>query len=362
MNKKGRNILSVRIKERLKSDILSGRFSGSRMLATEQTLCAEFGASRETIRRSIELLIQEKLCERIPNRGVIVTSDASGRAEKKVEISILTPYEYQHENYYYKSMLAGFVAGSRKYGVSFRFIARNTGKSILSHRASSPMIVWPAEKNDYAECCRMLDGGVNFLVLSASFDDMDIPAIDGDNRTGAEMIASLFAENGHRSAGIVLKGRLPSLDHSVRLAAFRGLMRKKGSGMEALVFMPEKSIYCNQGDRKRFVRWLEENSITAVFAIDLELAEELYVICGERSISIPGDISMAAFDDSELAEFLRPPLTVVSQPFREMAESAVRRLAESGRAGEPCRGTELFPVSLIRRESVRNISECQKMA
>lgn len=43
-----------------------------------------------------------------------------------------------------------------------------------------------------------------------------------------------------------------------------------------------------------------------------------------RGVAVPGDIAVAGFDDSEICQFIDPPLTSVEQPFYEIGREAVR--------------------------------------
>lgn len=71
----------------------------------------------------------------------------------------------------------------------------------------------------------------------------------------------------------------------------------------------------------------------------------------ERGLSVPGDVSVVGYDDSELIPFTDPPLTTVRQPVRAMANAAVSALLEE-LAGSPVRSTEfIFQPELVVRGS-----------
>ncbi|MFF2325124.1 MULTISPECIES: LacI family DNA-binding transcriptional regulator [unclassified Streptomyces] len=70
-----------------------------------------------------------------------------------------------------------------------------------------------------------------------------------------------------------------------------------------------------------------------------------------RGVRVPEDIAVTGFDGIPLSRIVRPPLTTVRQPIRQLGEQAVellvQRLRNSGR--EPA--SLMLPVSLIRRAS-----------
>ncbi|MEU2669128.1 LacI family DNA-binding transcriptional regulator [Streptomyces sp. NPDC007164] len=70
-----------------------------------------------------------------------------------------------------------------------------------------------------------------------------------------------------------------------------------------------------------------------------------------RGVRVPEDIAVTGFDGIPLSRIVRPPLTTVRQPIRQLGEQAVellvKRLGDS--SSEPV--SLLLPVSLIRRAS-----------
>lgn len=90
----------------------------------------------------------------------------------------------------------------------------------------------------------------------------------------------------------------------------------------------------------------------AVFATDNVLSIGAFRTLKERSVRVPDDVWMVAFDDVEWTALTAPPLTVVAQPTRLMGRSAARRLLDrlAGKADEPPRQFR-FSHALVERES-----------
>ncbi len=63
---------------------------------------------------------------------------------------------------------------------------------------------------------------------------------------------------------------------------------------------------------------------TAIFAGSDEMALGVIEAARARGISVPADLSLVGFDDTQLARMGSPRLTTVRQPLREMATVAVR--------------------------------------
>jgi len=64
--------------------------------------------------------------------------------------------------------------------------------------------------------------------------------------------------------------------------------------------------------------------------------------CEERHLSVPGDLSIVAYDD-EVAGLFSPPLTAVRPPRRSIVRAAVRLVAD--RLAEPERPAHRVVIS-----------------
>ncbi|MDH3645575.1 MAG: LacI family DNA-binding transcriptional regulator [Gammaproteobacteria bacterium] len=65
-----------------------------------------------------------------------------------------------------------------------------------------------------------------------------------------------------------------------------------------------------------------DNPPSAIFASNDDMAAGVMKVAHERNLSIPGDLSVAGFDDIPLASYLWPALTTIRQPIQSMASAA----------------------------------------
>ena len=68
-------------------------------------------------------------------------------------------------------------------------------------------------------------------------------------------------------------------------------------------------------------------------------------------LGVPRDVSVVAFHDAPMAEYLDPPLTSVRMPLREMAEIAVDLLVKLIAGEEVEEVVVPTPPALVERES-----------
>jgi len=92
---------------------------------------------------------------------------------------------------------------------------------------------------------------------------------------------------------------------------------------------------------------------TAIFASNDDMALGCIAAAAEAGIMVPGEVSIAGFDDSPSARFSRPQLTTVRQPVVEMASLATRLLiaGQIKAASKASPLDELLPFELIHRAS-----------
>jgi len=102
-------------------------------------------------------------------------------------------------------------------------------------------------------------------------------------------------------------------------------------------------------------RLLESWKPTAIFASNDDMAAATMAVAHRRGLDVPGDLSIAGFDDTPLATTVWPALTTIRQPIADMAREAVRLLIEQirGRRGgaAPPVAHKSLRFTLVPRES-----------
>ncbi|WZH38383.1 MAG: LacI family DNA-binding transcriptional regulator [Microbacterium enclense] len=94
---------------------------------------------------------------------------------------------------------------------------------------------------------------------------------------------------------------------------------------------------------------LPGDGLVGVFACSDEMAAGVYAGVADAGLRIPDDVLVVGFDDVRGARWLRPALTTVRQPIREMAAAAVEVLVRPPSTDEPV--TIELPTRLMVRGS-----------
>ncbi len=179
--------------------------------------------------------------------------------------------------------------------------------------------------------------------------DSQIARVGVDNARAAESAMRYLLSLGHRRIGIIV-GEATSGTSSDRL---RGCV----AALKSARIHPDRSrILTGHNDvesgHARTMQLLTgKDRPTAIFCTNNMMALGAFAAIQEINLRCPEDISLLGFDDFYWATLLRPKLTVVGQPAREMGMMAARMLIHQveGRPGVP--SPALLATKLIVRDS-----------
>ena len=189
------------------------------------------------------------------------------------------------------------------------------------------MIVLPpiSEDNDLSGALRKDD--VHYVRLASIALDTADRVVVSNERSAVAAMAEYLVELGHRRIGYVAgpEGRKSTRE---RLEGFSDALEKHGcTPSEDMIahgaYTFESGIECGRS-------LLEAPSPpTAIFASNDEMAAGVICAARDLGLNVPGDVSVAGFDDSALATRIRPSLTTIRRPVREMARLATTKLIAS---------------------------------
>jgi len=179
--------------------------------------------------------------------------------------------------------------------------------------------------------------------------DTHIGRVGVDNIRAAESAMRYLLSLGHRRIGIIV-GDASNGTSSDRLRGCVAALRS------AKIRVDRSRILSGHNDvesgHSRTMQLLTgKDRPTAIFCTNNMMALGAFTAIQEIELRCPDDISLLGFDDFYWATLLRPKLTVVSQPAREMGMMAARMLIDQieGRPSAP--SPTLLATRLIVRDS-----------
>jgi LacI family transcriptional regulator len=271
------------------------------------------------------------------------------------------------ENTFFAQVTRGFTDVARAAG--FDVILVNTDERIESERAALTVLqqrrvdgiaVTPASSTSSEHLRAAHDTGAALVLIDRRVRALAVDTVTVNNRAAARTLVEHLIAAGHRRIGLVsgiadVVGEPAGHRHITtvddRLAGYRQALTAHD-----VAFRPE--LVClgdfhRDAARANTVTLLgRPDPPTALFATDSTIA--LGVLEGIRDLNlrVPDDVSVAAFDDADWMNVVRPPLTVVAQPVYDLGAEAARLLTARvlGHDGPPVR--RVLPTRLIVRGSI----------
>jgi LacI family transcriptional regulator len=200
------------------------------------------------------------------------------------------------------------------------------------------------------------DGALRYLagqslpvVLIDRFADATLDQIGSENVEPTAQLVDHLAAGGHTRIGIVAGS--PQLSTTLeRLAGHELGLERNALAFEPALIASGESRRDAAAEATRGLLDLPEPPtalISGSNAMTIGVMETLRA----RSLAVPGDIALVAFDDFEWAEFFSPRLTVIAQPVAELGEQAVALLLS--RLEDPTLEprTIRLPATFVHRDS-----------
>jgi LacI family transcriptional regulator len=191
--------------------------------------------------------------------------------------------------------------------------------------------------------------GAPFVQLSpGAISDRHYAIATNDREVSAEMTRYL-ASLGHTRIAFI-SGHPDHKAVRNRLVGYQdGLRQSNLEFAEELVAAGDNSY----GSGEKCGAWLLglNQPPTAIFAANDDMAAGVIGAANRLKIDVPGQLSVAGFDDTSLARHIYPTMTTIRQPLATMAENAAMALIGRSRNDSPLRGIEIIPSTLQIRES-----------
>jgi len=167
-----------------------------------------------------------------------------------------------------------------------------------------------------------------------------------DNVGGARSMARALAELGHRRIGVIAGP--PSLTTTYdRLSGFRMGLEEAGPGVSADAVV-SGDFTRDSGERAVQALFDLDPELTAIFALNDVMAIGALSWLRRHRLRVPGDVSVAGFDDIPISRDLVPALSTVRVPMAVMGARALN-LALQPRSSSL--RTEHLATELVLRES-----------
>jgi LacI family transcriptional regulator len=229
---------------------------------------------------------------------------------------------------------------------------------LLSRHVDGLLISLSAETTDTSQYKYLLEKGFPIVFFDRVPADLETHKITADNFKGAFEATELLINTGFtKIAHLTNSNNL--LFSRERFSGFKAALDKHN-----IAFNPGYLKHCNHGgmiqDEVEFaIKELlnMDEPPEAIFVASDRLTISCMYILKKLGLKVPGDIAVAGFTNSDVAELFAPSLTVVRQPAFQMGQMATEMLIKTIESKWPIEEfmTEQVETELIVRSSSQKL-------
>lgn len=288
--------------------------------------------------------------------------DLSARSLRGAAHSYALGLVYDNPNAHYViSMQAGVLSACEDRGYSLQILPLDASSPhlaakllVASQRSRlAGLILTPPMSEQPSLIASLTEHGVRCVrVVSASHDPENGPCIYVDDRSAAYAITAHLIQLGHARIGF-LGGDREHASNMERYAGYMSALAHYGIALDEQLVISSHFTFDDgfRGARKLLA---SEQRPTAIFGSNDEIAAGVLAAARSIGLSVPGDLSIAGFEDSPFSRQAWPPLTTAKQSPTDIARNAALLLIQIIEGAQPDegKGTNLgFVPQLVIRGS-----------
>lgn len=254
------------------------------------------------------------------------------------------------------SMIAG-VAEDYAYAAQYTLMLFNTrddperevayANSVIERSVDGVLFISAHSENIAVE--HLTEAGVPTVAIDRVPKNYTGPSVTFNNRAAGRMAAEHLLGLGHIRMAHIAGPEFAKISDE-RLAGFQEVLHE--NGIRAPLVERAEGGWGIQDGYEAMLRLLARSQdFTAVFAAGDQLAIGVKRGLRDYSLDIPGDVSLISIDDIDLAPYVDPPLTTISQSIPEMARQGVTLLLDLIKMKRPVNDKIVIEPRLVLRKS-----------
>ncbi|MBU5347172.1 GntR family transcriptional regulator [Paenibacillus lautus] len=318
--------LYKRIQNDIRQRIQSGELQAGALIPSEKDLAQRYGVSQITSKNALNGLVEEGLLVRYRGKGtfvrkLVIPEEPHLQSGTRKTIAIILPTMKTKIDQLLLDGLERYCA-DRGYDLLIRITRESQEEEYraikqFQERGVDGFIIFPVEQESYNNAILRLSlDRVPLVLVDRFLKEIKAYSVSSDNYAGVrEAISSLLAAGHTRIAFLS-----PEITNSVtdeRAKGFEAAFMEQGLPIDKTLWcMLELETIAEGNGQREVVRFLsEQRDITAVFAVNAELARYGHYAIREIWKGAGNEPQLAAFDDPDLdgIPFIRQQLDEVSR-------------------------------------------------
>ncbi|MGI6610855.1 MAG: LacI family DNA-binding transcriptional regulator [Limnochordia bacterium] len=335
------------------------------MRVTLQQIAERAGVSVSTVSRvmnrrpNVNAKTVDKVLQALQELGLSDSGDGKNGGRRSGIVGFLVPQATEYQGLQTPIMLAEIggakgVLEAQGYGLLVGTYAAGGNGTVVDEmiqRGELAGVLVARTRVGEDDLRPFLEHQLPFVLINTLLDSPGMCCVGVDNVQVGYLATRHLLELGHKRIGFIGG---PSHFYSVndRLAGYRRALEEAG-----LAFSPSLvavSDLTESSGRAKARELLErEEQPTAIMAINDYLAIGALEAAANMGLSVPDDVAIVGCDDIELTRYVRPTLTTVRIPWRDLAATAASLIVQAIQARNLVRACIELDVELVVRESTQ---------
>jgi GntR family transcriptional regulator of arabinose operon len=348
------------ILEFIKEQILNKEITQGDKILSENELALKFNLSRFTVRHAINILTNEGWLDKHHGSGTYVKIGHTGKRLSHV-IGVITTYL---DDYIFPSIINGIdeILTPNGYTMTLGITGNKTEKELVCLNAmlqnNVDGLIIEGTKSAFPNVnidvlSEFKHKNIPVVFINGIYSNIDFSYVLMDDEKGGYMAASYLIDNGHTMIGGIFKS--DDIQGHKRYKGFINACRCRGLIVDensVLWYTTEdfENIFSQEYDKLFMKRF---SSSSAIICYNDQIAVKVIDKLERNGKSVPEDISIISFDNSNLAEVSSVKLTSITHAGRIMGQEAATALLSIMSTSNPIK--KILDLELIERNSVKKL-------
>jgi GntR family transcriptional regulator, arabinose operon transcriptional repressor len=306
-------------------------------ISSENELAARFEISRSTVRQAVGELVSEGFIIKKQGQGTFVNKMQKliyGRART---IGVITTYL---DDYIFPAIIRGIdgVLSQNGYNIMLgctnnlhekeRLCLENLRQqNIVALVAETTKSALPNPNLDLYREYR--DSGIPILFIHGCYKDSELSYIVEDDVEAGYIATKHLIDAGHSAIGGVFK--IDDVQGHLRYSGFQKALLEVGLKLtDSRIMWFDTDDMNNKHINEKINQYINNimSDCTAIVCYNDQIAVETLNFIRGNGLSVPGDLSVVSFDDSQLAVASEIKLTTVAHPKERLGEEAAKAIID----------------------------------
>ena len=230
-------------------------------------------------------------------------------------------------NYFYELSLTVEKMIKEKYHLVIRSINDYKDFSTITSKLFAGIIIVTQTDKDDLFIKHLMKEEIPTVIINRVLKNIKIDTFHSDERDAVRKLINYFVKMGHRKIAIV-KGKKGTVSASERYKGYIDALKENNISLSKDLIVEGNYSLASGYEAMGKILNIKGDKPTAVFFSNDDMAFGGAKLIKEKEMTVPGDFSIAGFDNTKYSEYMSPGLTTINRPVEVILKDATQRLLE----------------------------------